>query len=124
MNYLFDTNAVIYLLKGETKIPDPAAADQLYISFISKIELLAYPHQKVECQRIEQFLSSVSIMYIDDSLIEIAVKIRMQHNLQLPDAIIVASAITKDAVLLTADQRIIKKASAMGVAVLDPLSGK
>lgn len=42
MNYLLDTNAVIYLLKGKCKPFRFNEDDTILLSFITKIELLSF----------------------------------------------------------------------------------
>ncbi len=121
MKYLFDTNAVIYTLKGVAKPLFITSEDMLHISFISKIELLSHPSKNEEREKIEQFLENVLIVLINDSLINKTVEIRIQHGLKLPDAVIAATAILHDATLITSDEKIIKKASGMGMRVINPL---
>jgi len=40
---LLDTNAVLYLLKGDQLIRSMVEDSPIYLSFISEIELLSYP---------------------------------------------------------------------------------
>ena len=88
MRYLFDTNAVIYYLKGCFKSFDLNPGDEVLISFITKIELLSYESDVSEKEKIDLFIESSSVQMIDHNLIDACIKIRKETKLKIPDAII------------------------------------
>lgn len=53
----------------------------------------------------------VNLAQHEADLITTAIALRQQHRLKLPDAVIAASAIIKDAALVTADQRLLRLAA-------------
>jgi len=121
MNYLFDTNALIYLLKGKSKQLPINDGDNILISFITKIELLSHNSTPEEEKNINKILENCDIFFIDDDLINKTVDIRKTYGLKLPDSIIAATALRENATLITSDSQIIKKAPAMSIQIFNPL---
>jgi predicted nucleic acid-binding protein len=71
------------------------------------MELLSYPQLSPgEEQHIHNFLSQVLVVDIDTSIKNLAIALRKQHRLKLPDAIVSATAQSLDAVLLTNDLKL------------------
>ncbi len=123
MNYLLDTNAIIYLLKGKIKSLPFTEDDKILISFITKIELLSYKTTSInEEANIQKLLSHYKILLIDDNLIDKTIAIRKNHGLKLPDSIIVATAMQEKAILVTSDKQIVKKGADLNIQILDPLT--
>ncbi len=121
MNYLLDTNAILYFLSGRApELPLNGNANIL-ISFITKIELLSYPLSEQEREIIDQLLVNYDIIYIDDDLIDSTIRVRKEHELKLPDSIIAATAIKMQAVLVTSDKTVLKKAPEISIETIDPL---
>lgn len=107
MNFLLDTNVVLYLLGGV--IPGHFEHGNYFISVITEIELLSYPSLcENEETKIRSFLSDVSIIDINATVKDETIKLRRAYLMRLPDAIIAASAITMDATLISND-KIFKK---------------
>ena len=52
-------------------------------------------------------LAALHSVKVDASVREAAIRLRREHRLKIPDAIIAASALTHDAILLTNDQRLL-----------------
>lgn len=122
MNYLIDTNAVLYELKGIGVPLELQKSDAIYISFITKIELLSFPEIKEnEIMAIKIAVANLNVIYIDDVIIEKSVSIRQKYSVKLPDAIISATALSIDAVLVTADKQLLKAAEQMGIETKNPL---
>ena len=106
MRYLLDTNALIYLQDG--KLAETLPVGQYAYSVISEIELLSWP----EIQHQEELgwrglLATMQRIEVDATVRETAIRLRREHRLKLPDAIIAASALVLDAILLTNDQRLV-----------------
>jgi predicted nucleic acid-binding protein len=105
LSRVFDTNAILYLLGG--KLAQPLPADQYFISVISVIsetELLSYPLLEASAQaKIEGFLSEVTVVALGDEVKKIAIRLRREHQIKLPDAIVAATALSLGAPLLTND---------------------
>ena len=88
MNYLFDTNAVIYLLSGQGKFPQFQETDHFYISFITQIELLS---GDIDCEtesEIGKALTNFQIIHSNPDITEISIMFRKKYHLKMPDSII------------------------------------
>lgn len=68
------------------------------ISFINKIEVLGHVSALNE---VNLFLSTASVFYINDEIIDATISFRKSSKIKLPDAILAATAITYNLVLLT-----------------------
>jgi predicted nucleic acid-binding protein len=105
---VLDTNAVIKILDNKEKSPllDNAFPDsERVVSVITQIELLGYPDITEEAEElIRSFLDDIPIISLDISIVETAIQIRRSKpSVKLPDAVIAATAIEFDAILVTND---------------------
>ena len=109
---LLDTNAVIALLQGHDQLANRlAAADWIGISVMTWMEFMSFPELSAEdaqlfveaCSRLEV----VGLTIDDRRLLELVVKVRSENQLKMPDAIIVGTAIYRDAILLTQDRQLL-----------------
>lgn len=102
MRWLLDTNAIIYIQKGLVNEPLPEA--EIFISVISKIELLSYPNlTSIEKNFLNDFLSNIHIIPLSPEIQNLTIDMRIKHKLKIPDAIICASAILLESILITND---------------------
>ncbi len=105
--YLLDTNIVIYYL--EATLPQKAMRfvrkivnEQPILSVINKIELLGFNAPIKEEQAFtELFVQEAKIIDLDKEIVEQTIIIRKQNRIELPDAIIAATAIVYNLTLLT-----------------------
>ncbi|NPA67112.1 MAG: type II toxin-antitoxin system VapC family toxin [Chlorobi bacterium] len=81
-----DTNIILYILGGNEKLAKKTDKKNIYISFITELELLSYG--KFENKEIK----------------ENTIKIRKKYSVKLPDAIIAATSKYLDLPLITADK--------------------
>jgi len=103
--FLLDTNIALYYLGGRLAVTLPNG--QYHVSIITEMELLSYPNlTSADEQQIRSFLSQLVIVKIDDGVKNMAIALRKQHRLKLPDAIIAATAQSLGAVLLTNDLKL------------------
>ncbi len=106
MKAVFDTNILVDYLNGQ---PQAAEEFALYpvrlISQITWMEILVGCKEKQEEQEVRQFLETFEITPIDQPIAEAAVQLRKTHRLRLPDAIILATADTQGALLVTRDTK-------------------
>ncbi|HMM43500.1 MAG TPA: type II toxin-antitoxin system VapC family toxin [Thermomicrobiales bacterium] len=104
MTVVLDTNVVLYLLGNSLAKPLPGGPYS--VSVITEMELLSYPSlTDIEEQRIRDLLASVAIIELSLEIREAAIRIRREHRLKLPDAIIAGTAIATNLELLTNDRR-------------------
>jgi len=54
---------------------------------------------------IQKFLSYARIYYLDDKIAEIAVNVRKNYQLKLPDSVVAATALLHNFKLITADNQ-------------------
>lgn len=112
---LLDTNAVVALLQGDVRLVQHLRqAEWIGISVISRIEFLVFSGlTESDRQLFQQFLQRVEVVGLaadDTALTEQIIAVRQQYRLKLPDAVIAAMAIQKDAALVTADRGFSKMA--------------
>ena len=106
MKVVFDTNILVDYLNGI-----PAARNELEqyeevaISMVTWMEVLAGTEDAAEETITRDFLSQFKIQPLDKTVAERAIKIRRQHKLKLPDAIIWATAMELGRVLVTRNTR-------------------
>lgn len=102
---VLDSNTIIYLSKKIIQIDDIFNDNDDYrISVITYMEILGYPFNcKEEELFIKKLLSFLNILYIDKNISEKVIELRKKYKIKLPDAIICATAIDKNAILITND---------------------
>ncbi len=105
--YLIDSNVIIGYLNN--KIPTDGMQflhliiEQVpNISVINKIEVLRFdsPNKETYLTLVE-FVNECLILNLNDSVINLTISICKANRIKLPDAIIAATAITFDLILLT-----------------------
>jgi hypothetical protein len=102
---LLDTNVVLYFLGG--RLAHPLPLGQYFVSVITEIELLSYPNLSPDEEtQIRDFLTKITIVGIESNIKELAIALRKQYRLKLPDAIIAATAQSLNATLFTNDVRL------------------
>jgi len=102
--YVLDTNAVIYLLNGRLAFQLPEG--EYSVSVISEIELLSFSSlSESEEQKIHELLRELERIPLNDKVSRMTIELRRKNNrLKIPDAVIAATAIINNAILLTNDQ--------------------
>ena len=102
--YMLDTNAIIYMLNG--RLASPLPDGHYSVSIITEIELLSFPDlSQGEEQQIRVLLREFQTIPLTESVSAKTIQLRRNNKkLKLPDAVIAASAILQQAVLLTNDQ--------------------
>jgi predicted nucleic acid-binding protein len=102
---VFDTNIVIDALNGVVGARDEYERyDRALISRITWIEALV--GAAAEDTLIRAFLSDFFLTTpLDLRVAEVAVELRREHRLKLPDCIVWATALANDAVLVTRNTR-------------------
>jgi predicted nucleic acid-binding protein len=105
VRYVLDTNVVLYALSGN--LADPLPEGRYFASVISALELLSYPPLEPEEERqIREFLSTVTVVELQDAVKSAAIQLRRKHRLKLADAIIAGTALTLGGTLITNDRRL------------------
>jgi predicted nucleic acid-binding protein len=103
-NILLDTNIVLYLLNGEETLIPLLDEKNLFLSFITQLELLGNRHLKPrDILKIKQFISECTVIDITPAIKELVITIRQKYNIKLPDCIIIATSLWLNMPLITAD---------------------
>ena len=113
--YFLDTNAVVALLSGnQTLLEMLNQADYVATSVICELEYLALSDLPDEDKKLfKQFREQVCVTDLcsdDAQLKEQILQLRAEKKLKLPDAIIAASAMNQNSVLLTEDKQLLNHA--------------
>lgn len=109
LKYLFDTNAIIALLKGNSSLDHLLEqSDWIATSIVSVIEFLSFSNLSETDKKVfYEFINRITIIPLsgkDRNLLETIAEIRIINRFKLPDAIIAGTAIYNNAVLLTNDK--------------------
>ena len=123
--YLFDTNVLIYFLAG--KLPEDSLErieDILRYSFcisvITKLEILGWKgHTEESFRETKSFLENADIIGLEDKIVDETINLRRHKNIKLPDAIIAATAIVYQKILITNNEKDFKNV----VKIWNPLRG-
>ena len=105
--YLLDTNIAIFYI--DNKLPDTVAEFidgilkvECNISVISKMELLGWqaPSQE-DIKTVENFVNDCTVFLLSDAVVEKVIEIRRVRKIKLPDAIIAATALVNNFILIS-----------------------
>ena len=104
--YLIDTNIVVFYL--DNRLPKTVATiiedSNPNISVITRMELLSWGKAtKMQSEIISKFIEASIIHNLEEEVILKAIEIRKNKKVNLPDAIIAATSIVKDMVLIMND---------------------
>jgi predicted nucleic acid-binding protein len=101
---LLDTNIVLYFLNGEETLIPILEHKNLFLSFITQLELLGNRNiESNDIQTIKSFISECKIIDITDGIKDYTIQLRQNHSLKLPDSIIMATSLWLKIPLITAD---------------------
>ena len=105
MKALLDTNILIDYLNGiEAARNEIGRYDNRLISTITWMEVMAGATEREEAT-VRAFLSGSQLIPVNSSVAELAVKIRREHRIRLPDAITWATARSESALLVSRNQK-------------------
>ncbi|MFG6102221.1 type II toxin-antitoxin system VapC family toxin [Leptothoe sp. EHU-05/26/07-4] len=105
-DYVLDTN--IFILLFNNQLDEVIPQGRLGFSVITEIELLSFSGlSDADEKLIQQHLQTLARISLDQAVSQQTIVLRRQHRLKTPDAIVVASALVADAVLITNDQQLL-----------------
>jgi predicted nucleic acid-binding protein len=118
--YLIDTNV---LIDAQTKkLPENGLLflteiinDNFTVSFVTYIEFLGY---KDATLAMEEFIALANVIEVNKAIIDITITLRKTSTIQLPDAIIAATALVSDYTLIT--RNIIDFKNIPGLTIVNP----
>ncbi len=124
MNYVLDTNILIYYLAREPQINEffsklDIEEDQLYYSVITGIELLGFPDlTTAETVKIKELLGQFHKIDLTSAAESQTINIKTKQRVKIPDAIIAASTQITNSILVTRNVDDFKKID--GLTILNP----
>ncbi len=102
---VLDTNVVLYLIGG--RLAEPLGEGPNFVSIVTELELLSYPEMTpLEEVHIRSLLDEISVVGLEQEICRATIYLRRAYSLRLPDAIICATALSLDAILLSNDKRL------------------
>ena len=106
VDYVLDTN--IFILLFNNQLDETIPQGHLGFSVITEIELLSFAGLSTDDeQSIRQSLQALERLSLDQAVSQQTVVLRRQYRLKTPDAIVAASALIADAVLITNDRQLL-----------------
>lgn len=104
-NVLLDTNIVLYFMNGEETLFPLLEEKNIFLSFISQLELLGSKTMDPEdVQKIKNFINECTVIDITPGIKETTIQIRQNYSLKLPDSIILATSLWLNIPLISADK--------------------
>ena len=127
IKYIWDTNTVIYFLQQQfppaaEKFMDETLKDaQPCISSITEIELLCWKTTSdKDLEVLHNFITDTFVIELEKPVKLKTAEIRKQYKIKLPDAIIAATALVYDLILITRNSSDFK--NIQGLHIIDPFS--
>ena len=121
--YLINTNAIIDYLGR--KLPssgmnfmDGIIDSKPNVSIITKIEILSFNAPEEHYQVLINFINDANIIELTDATVDTCIGLRKNYRIRLPDAIIAATSLANDLILITRNISDFKKIS--GLDIIDP----
>lgn len=68
---------------------------------IVRIELLSWVGPAAAVQVLEDFIAATEVLGIDEAVVQHTIRLRQQHRIKLPDALIAATALVHNLTLVT-----------------------
>ena len=109
--YLLDTNILIYYFADKIPEKEINKIEEIFrisfnISVITKIEFLGWHrHTKEGFEKARKFIDFATIISLTDEIANLSIDIRRKYNLKLPDAVIAATALINDLILVTRNEK-------------------
>lgn len=118
--YIIDTNIVIGILQNNKTILDLLDGKELFISFITELEILSFSKiTQEEEQLIHEYLKDIKIIELNNYIKKETILLRRKYKIKLADTIILASSNYMGIPLLTRDKESQKAAKDVRIVLLD-----
>lgn len=88
------------------------------VSVVTKIEVLGFNAHEQHCKILADFIHDANVLELTGSVVDETIEIRKKHKTKLPDAIIAASALVYDLIVISRNTADFKNSK--GVKVIDP----
>ncbi|MCB9211151.1 MAG: type II toxin-antitoxin system VapC family toxin [Ignavibacteriales bacterium] len=101
---LLDTNVILYFLSGDRTLIPLLNEKDLFVSFITQLELLSYKEiTETDIKNINEFLAECTIIDINAKIKESVINLKRKYSLKLPDSIIIATGLFLKIPVISAD---------------------
>jgi predicted nucleic acid-binding protein len=123
--YLIDTNAVIDYLGNKLPASGMDFMNTVIdavpnVSVVTKIEVLGFNAPEQHYKTLSDFINDATVLDLTNNVVEASIDIRKKHKTKLPDAIIAATALVYDLVVISRNISDFKNID--GLQVIDPHS--
>jgi predicted nucleic acid-binding protein len=123
--YLIDTNAVIDYLGKKLPSTGMDFMDRIFdavpnISVITKIEVLGFNTSDQHYLLLTNFMDDATVLDLTSTIVDVCIDLRKKNKTKLPDAIIAATALVFNLVLISRNISDFK--NIQGLQVVDPHS--
>ncbi|CAN5478654.1 type II toxin-antitoxin system VapC family toxin [soil metagenome] len=121
--YLMDTNAVIDYLGNRLSALGMDFISTVVdavpnVSVVTKIEVLGFHAPDEHYETLTNFINDATVLDLTQNVVEASIEIRKKHKSKLPDAIIAATALVYDLVLISRNITDFKNID--GLKLIDP----
>jgi predicted nucleic acid-binding protein len=121
--YLIDTNVISDYFSASLSIAGLDFMDSVMdsvpiLSIITEIELLCWKAKPEAELKIKEFVSDSLVLELSHEIVLKCVEIRRNMHIKIPDAIIAASALAHDLILITNNERDFR--NIVGLKILNP----
>ena len=124
--FLIDTNVIIDYTAAKLPATSSDFIEQLFnidfiISVVVKIEVLGFNNLAAKMPVMEELLDMATVLPLDEPITQKTIELRRAYKIKLPDAIIAATALVHELVLVTRNTKDFRRIE--GLEVLDPFGG-
>lgn len=86
---MVDTNVLLYLMQGDSTLVSILEGKNIYVSFVTELELYSFrPLSQEEKSKINILLSQCTIIDITAGIKQFTIDLRQNYPIKLPDSII------------------------------------
>jgi len=124
--YLLDTNILIYLFADTIPKKEVNKIEEIFrtsfnISILTKIEFLGWEkHTEEGFEKAREFISFANVFSLTDEIVDLTIDIRRQSKIKLPDAVIAATSLNNNLILVTRNDNDFKDIK--GLEIYNPFS--
>ena len=108
--YLIDSNTIIDFISNKLPLKGMNFVENVVnmipnLSIISKMEVLGFPMDVSDEQIFVEFFNDSNIISITDDIVNKTIEIRKNYKTNLPDAIIAATALTNNCMIISRNSK-------------------
>jgi len=126
--YLLDTNILIYHFADAIPKKEVSKIEEIFrtsfnISIITKMEFLGWEkHTEEGFEKAREFISFANVISLSNEIGDLTIDVRRESKIKLPDAVIAATALNNNLILVTRNDKDFKDVKKL--KVYNPFSGE